>query len=301
MSVTIHQSVGLRGRNDAADVEAIQGLLNAVPQAAGGPLSRLAVNGRCDGSENDPTVVAIKKFQWRHSRMPGGGAAHLPDGRIDPGGYALRRLNAFSPGPGPLPATPAGPRGGPNLPLRFGEMWQQIEANRGFTATYQDGGQAASRVIAAGNLAPTELWMAIFWEESNFRNKRGVPSHRGGIPLGFGQVMNTNVQLLNHAYGTDFSDQAILGDSNLSIRLAMLALGEHWRTSNNLHLALSGYAHGQDEIVGKWETCARALQGLALHAGGLGQLTDMVGVRIREILWAARNGTRGCTPDLAFD
>ncbi|MCI0462271.1 MAG: hypothetical protein L0Z62_35410 [Gemmataceae bacterium] len=299
MTIRIQNPVGFGGTNDPADVELVQRVLrDRVPEDAGGPQAGFVVTGRCDGTDSDPTVVAIKKFQWRQLRTPAGGANSRPDGCLDPGGFSLRRLSAYDPGPGLVPPTPAGPRGGRRLPLLFTVMWRQIENHRGFTVTYRPEGRATAATINAGSLAPTELWMALFWEESNFRNKAGRPSRRGAIPLGFGQVMNTNLTLLNSAYGTAYSRESVLGSFDESIQVAMLALAEHWRTTQDLQRALMGYANEQDDIVKKWTDCSAALQGL--HLGGASHFSDVVSVRIREILWAARDGRRGCTPDLAF-
>jgi hypothetical protein len=300
MTIRIRHPVGLGGTNDPADVELVQRVLHdRVSQEAGGPQPGFVVNGRCDGTDSDPTVVAIKKFQWRQLRTPGGGAGSRPDGRLDPGGFSVRRLSAYDPGPGPDPPIPPGPRGGRRLPLLFTAMWSQIENQRGFAVTYRLEGRWASTTINAGSLAPTELWMALFWEESNFRNKAGRPSRRGAIPLGFGQVMDTNLTLLNNAYGTAYSRESVLGSFEESTQVAMLALAEHWRTTQDLQRALMGYANEQDEIVRKWTDCSAWLQGL--HLRGTAPVSDAVGVNIREILWKARDGRHGCTPDLAFD
>ncbi len=79
MAVAIISSVGAGGKNNAADVLAIQTLLNkwVSPQ--------LAVTGICNGTASDSTVIAIKSFQSRYSNSP--------DGRIDAGGGTLKRLN----------------------------------------------------------------------------------------------------------------------------------------------------------------------------------------------------------------
>ena len=302
MAVQIHQSVGRRGRNDPEDVGEIQlALLEHVHEPQGGPQPGFVVNRHCDGTDNDPTVVAIKKFQWRQARMPNGGARAQPDGRFDPGGPSLRRLNAYNHGQGPTPPTPDGPRGGEYLPLLFEEMWRRIESNRAYTVTYRSSSGGPPELINAGRLAPTELWMAIFWEESNYRNKRGKLSFRGVFPLGFGQVMESNLGLLKPVYGTSFTAMSILHSFDESIRVAMLALAEHWRTTHDLGRALRGYAHEQDGIVSKWRECHTALEGLGLRLEhGAMHFTDSVSVRLREILWAARDGKRGCTSDLAF-
>lgn len=79
MAVTISGSVGAGGTNNTADVMAVQNLLN---KWIAPPIS---VTGVCNGTATDPTVVAIKSFQSRFSSNP--------DGRVDPNGTTLRRLN----------------------------------------------------------------------------------------------------------------------------------------------------------------------------------------------------------------
>ena len=79
MAVTIGGSVGAGGKNNIADVLAIQTLLNKWTTPP------IAVTGVCTGAETDPTVAAIKTFQSRFSGTP--------DGRVDAGGGTLRRLN----------------------------------------------------------------------------------------------------------------------------------------------------------------------------------------------------------------
>lgn len=82
----IGASVGRSGGvNRAADVRIVQGLLNNVPPASGGPSPKLQVDGLC----GPRTLDAIQKFQTRHFGM--GGA----DGRVDPTGRTLAKLNEF--------------------------------------------------------------------------------------------------------------------------------------------------------------------------------------------------------------
>jgi len=78
----ISASVGAGGANLRNDVVAIQSLLNSVSSASGGPATPLKV----DGIVGPLTIGAIRRFQ---------SANHLAvvDGRIDPGGQTLTRLN----------------------------------------------------------------------------------------------------------------------------------------------------------------------------------------------------------------
>lgn len=80
MPVSIVGSVGQGGKNNLLDVTAIQNLLNNWVDP------KIPVNGVCSGTANDSTVKAIKTFQGYYSNNP--------DGRIDPGGSGLKRLNS---------------------------------------------------------------------------------------------------------------------------------------------------------------------------------------------------------------
>lgn len=79
---TIQKSVGLGGRNLSPDVRTVQRLLNGVPATAGGPSIPLAE----DGLVGPKTISAITAYQ---KRQLGWG-----DGRVDPDGPTLRRLQA---------------------------------------------------------------------------------------------------------------------------------------------------------------------------------------------------------------
>jgi hypothetical protein len=95
---TISASVGLRGRNLAADVRTVQDLLNRVPHSDGGPMIKLA----CDGIVGRKTNGAIEKLQatkWGWKRV---------NTRVDPGSPTWKLLLTYDP-----PAQPAAPA---NLP-----------------------------------------------------------------------------------------------------------------------------------------------------------------------------------------
>ncbi len=85
MAKRIGASVGRAGVNRAADVIIIQNLLNKVPPPSGGSNVRLLVDGICGAKTNE----AIHTFQTRHF-----GPA-MTDGRVDPGGRTLGKLNDF--------------------------------------------------------------------------------------------------------------------------------------------------------------------------------------------------------------
>jgi hypothetical protein len=73
------------GKNMAQDVVNVQELLNMVPAAEGGPAPPLDVDGLC----GPKTIAAIQKFQLAHFGW------HGADGRVDPGGPTLAKLNEY--------------------------------------------------------------------------------------------------------------------------------------------------------------------------------------------------------------
>jgi len=82
-STSITASVGLGGANRAADVRAVQSLLNDVRPDRGGPVPPLDV----DGLAGPLTNGAIGKFQRKQS-LP------AADSRVDPDGPTLQALNS---------------------------------------------------------------------------------------------------------------------------------------------------------------------------------------------------------------
>jgi peptidoglycan hydrolase-like protein with peptidoglycan-binding domain len=84
MPQTIAAPVGrFGGTNRPSDVKVVQELLNRVPSAAGGPTPLLTVDSLC----GPRTVEAIQKFQVKQLGWT------LADGRVDPGGPTLQKLN----------------------------------------------------------------------------------------------------------------------------------------------------------------------------------------------------------------
>jgi hypothetical protein len=98
VSRTLVASVGrLGGVNHPGDVKNVQELLNQVPVGAGGPPVPLDPDMKC----GPKTIDAIQKFQLFHFGWNG------TDGRVDPDGQTLRKLNQFENGAfrRPLPVT----------------------------------------------------------------------------------------------------------------------------------------------------------------------------------------------------
>ena len=102
MARTITTAVGRMGaRNLPGDVATVQDLLNLVPPGAGRPQQLLVVDSLC----GPKTITAIQKFQIHHFGWSGA------DGRVDPDGQTLRKLNEFDrPRPVPPHARPFTPR-----------------------------------------------------------------------------------------------------------------------------------------------------------------------------------------------
>jgi hypothetical protein len=81
--VSIRRSVGANGANDPQDSKTIQDALNRVSASQGGAEPKLVV----DGLPWAKTIAAIRKFQSRQSL--------IADGRVDPNGPTIARLNSL--------------------------------------------------------------------------------------------------------------------------------------------------------------------------------------------------------------
>jgi hypothetical protein len=94
MARMIGSSVGrMGGKNLPMDVITVQQLLDQVPAHQGGPVPLLDVDGLC----GPKTIAAIQKFQLHHFGWS------IADGRVDPGGPTLAKLNEFDNNSFPLP------------------------------------------------------------------------------------------------------------------------------------------------------------------------------------------------------
>src|SRR6266850_3460843 len=86
MVKSIFKSVGrMGGKNGPDDVITVQQLLNKPPAAKGGSIPPLDFDGLC----GPKTIDAIQKFQLHHFGWSGA------DGRVDPAGPTLQKLNEF--------------------------------------------------------------------------------------------------------------------------------------------------------------------------------------------------------------
>src|SRR5262249_58452067 len=82
-----------------ADTLTVQQLLNGVSEVLGGPKPKLDEDSKC----GKLTIGAIQKFQLFHFGWSGA------DGRVDPDGPTLRKLNALNPDPVIPPPPPVPP------------------------------------------------------------------------------------------------------------------------------------------------------------------------------------------------
>jgi hypothetical protein len=85
LAKTIVGSVGINGNNLPGDVKTVQELLNKVPLSSGGPSPLLVVDSVCGQKTKD----AIQKFQLKQFGWSGA------DGRVDPYGQTLAKLNQY--------------------------------------------------------------------------------------------------------------------------------------------------------------------------------------------------------------
>jgi hypothetical protein len=127
----IRASVGrMGGRNLPDDVRTVQELLNEVPATEGGPTPPLVPDSLC----GPKTIGAIQRFQLHHFGFSGA------DGRVDPGGRTLAKLNEFD--RQRLEARSirrVGISEGPVDPDRPEQWFFEIRDNRGRRAVYHLG------------------------------------------------------------------------------------------------------------------------------------------------------------------
>lgn len=105
MAREIGGSVGINGVNVAEDVSVVQELLNIAPCVFGGPLQPIAI----DGLVGPETIGAIKRFQTR--------SLGFADGRVDPNGKTLAKLNSFADLNGAPASVPAAKPAGGSKPV----------------------------------------------------------------------------------------------------------------------------------------------------------------------------------------
>lgn len=112
---TISTSVGEQGQNsNAVDIRLIQMLLNRIPSVKGGSNPKLVA----DGLIGPKTIAAIRNFQTVQE-LP------VADGRVDPDGSAIKRLNDLLAAP-PDGLVPVSGLPDPTIPLDPGAGGRSI-------------------------------------------------------------------------------------------------------------------------------------------------------------------------------
>ena len=166
MARTIAFSVGrMGGINRSDDTKTVQELLNQVPVTSGGPQPLLVVDGKC----GPKSIAAIQKFQLHHFGWKGA------DGRVDPNGPTLAKLNEFDRPPmGLFSLRRVGPTNRAIDPLRSEEWFYQVSdlANPGDSAIYHFGRQFGDHrrfvtpVIFRGDPSPFQCSRQLLFLES---------------------------------------------------------------------------------------------------------------------------------------
>ncbi len=172
MAKTISASVGRGGVNRQADTVTIQELLNRVPVSSGGPTPLLDVDGLC----GPITTSAIQNFQLKQWGWA------LADGRVDPAGPTLARLNDFdTPGITPVPPVP--------LPVELpkGTNFGIFRMGSEKVVTSEDRYLFFYVLDVANNLA------AVYWLKPALRPKTTLTPPPGHTFAGSGGVFHVNV------------------------------------------------------------------------------------------------------------
>jgi hypothetical protein len=360
----IGDSVGANGVNNLADVNIIHGLLNNVDPLDGGPDPNLPLSGLAPNTIDAIKKFQWRQFHLSPNhrglfnpayrtlpRMSPGSGPGVSYGRVNPNDETEQKL--MRPPQSLRWSPPPGTRGGTDPrdpPLLFTDMWNYINnrwnlfyTNRVHLATAQRSiWQSTSRTwrtqpdVRFQNQAfRDEFWLqfrppliiAIFWEETGFRNMQGIAaSHMWG----FGQADSRMISAHNRNFrnlitavrGTGrqlpSAESGIIGPGNFeaSIDLYIVHLLEHWwghhgrwqsRGANQacLDTLRSLGARSMDQKVRQWRLCMTQLNALSLSHNLTG-ISDSDGVIIREALYEARPATSnprvgmGMSPDLAF-
>ena len=165
MARTIAAAVGRMGApNRQADVKTVQELLNQVPVTSGGPRPLLDP----DGKSGPKTIAAIQAFQLHHFGWTG------TDGRVDPSGPTLAKLNEFD-----GTAPPVTPQVSTLSIRRVGQTGEFVDPNRPEEWFYQVSDPARTGVSAVYHFGQGEhktLLTPIVFQGSpqTFRTSRAL-------------------------------------------------------------------------------------------------------------------------------
>jgi hypothetical protein len=183
-----------------------------------------------------------------------------------------------------------------HMALTFARMWTLIERTFDFSRYLRENYRRT--------LLPSELLIAVFWEESVFENKRGV-----GNAIGFGQVQPGTLDAVNDFWQKQdggpmtFVASQVLRDHVQSIQLAGLAMAMLYEKQlkagqpageKSLRVALHNYAGGSSEekeqapknaaTARSWFDCRDALLPLHISDGDLILPTQEFADRIMKAL-----------------
>lgn len=211
-NLRLHRSVGAGGANARAEVVQVQGALNGIPPALGGPETALAP----DGVAGSRTVAAIRGFQ--------SGWLDLVDGRLDPGGPTLQCLNAALGVPtaraaGDLPARATG---------RCALAWAALGG-----AVVGASGIAAARAVAARGPAPRSDPVIL----DIIRAMNRLDDLRDNVLFGVEMTVKAGVRMAERAF--DYANLLVTPSRGLPGwnsreapgRLAFLLLAKHFHLS----------------------------------------------------------------------
>ena len=146
--------------------------------------------------------------------------------------------------------------------LVFSEMWNLIEQ---------------SNIVDTRGEFSNELLIAIFWEESQFKNIEQLQFESGGRlrAVGFGQVQGESMEVVNALYKAKrhhYNRESVLGNNLWSVDLTVdylrhLRTGSRFSTKRSI---LCKYAAGQPEFMASagtkesvdcWMVCEKILLG----------------------------------------
>jgi hypothetical protein len=146
--------------------------------------------------------------------IPMGGQGLGADGQLESGVALPPAPNSF--GPGSVAPYPTGPDGGASCPSRIAPDAPVADvaaalAGAGGSArefSYRDSASATATVTVS---VPLILMDAIAWQESGWQSE--ILSCDGG--LGTMQIMSGTATWMNENFGTDFSDQTLVGNTSI--------------------------------------------------------------------------------------
>lgn len=223
MARTISATVGLKATNRNADVLTIQDMLNRVPVDQGRPKPILKLDGLC----GNKTKTAIQKFQLHHFGWSGA------DGRVDPDGQTLVKLNDLQ------PSQPAPPHTVPPKPPIVRHTHFMLIQPGTIGTPMDDPGDFFFRVMAGSNddaSSPRSFHIneiALYWLGKPGLAPRRVKTflRTGRVPASLLQVKSPGLTLQELNCPANFSTREIGGGKlSSSMTLFFKPTGPNSRT-----------------------------------------------------------------------